>query len=416
MLGGKAKEAFGDVRKMLGCMGCFLFSVFIAGLISAMVLFVLPQLIAEKYGILGIYHMIVGDDDKTKAKEKKLLEKYMELTITEEYKGEEHLGPKEPREGYEPPARYHQAFPYRLNWAILAAVDRIIVERREDKPKPEKHFEALRPYFKWRDSTVTVCSKTEDGGCSCTTYKIELITKAEQYDKDLIFHYHWERGECGSSREVLDHIEEIKKEGDNNRLLKLLHSYKLYNDDENVRFINELAKTYGPMDLVQDMIADEGGSSGSVDRPFEWPPGTNVEGKAKAVVDGAYAEMQKNWIRYPVPMTARNISKGLLDCSLFTYYIFNKYAGINIGNTTQGQIDKATKITRKQDLKPGDLVFFHGTYASGYSHGVSHVGIYIGGGKMIHSSSGKGRVVVGNIDWIKTRYGSDAFLWGERWF
>ena len=53
------------------------------------------------------------------------------------------------------------------------------------------------------------------------------------------------------------------------------------------------------------------------------------------------------------------------------------------------------------DLRKGDLVFFH-TYAS-YP---SHVGIYLGDGKMIHASSGKGEVTVSdlNSDYYRSRY------------
>lgn len=150
-----------------------------------------------------------------------------------------------------------------------------------------------------------------------------------------------------------------------------------------------------------------------VDRPIDLPPGTPASGPAKAVVDGAIVEMNKNWITYD--MENRNVANGVMDCSLFTWYVFKKYAGINIGNTTSQQIDKGKKIMNKSDLRPGDLVFFHSTYRGSERnpHRVSHVGIYIGDGKMIHNSSSYKRIKIISIN-AKAFQGH--YLWGERWF
>ena len=54
------------------------------------------------------------------------------------------------------------------------------------------------------------------------------------------------------------------------------------------------------------------------------------------------------------------------------------------------------KAVSKSNLKPGDLLFFD---TSGPNNGgVTHCGIYIGNGDMIHCASGQGKVVINNIN------------------
>lgn len=70
------------------------------------------------------------------------------------------------------------------------------------------------------------------------------------------------------------------------------------------------------------------------------------------------------------------------DCSGFVSWVINNSGnGINYGRlNANGLKNKCQKISAK-DLKAGDLVFFQGTYNTS---GASHVGIYVGDGKMIH--------------------------------
>ena len=68
------------------------------------------------------------------------------------------------------------------------------------------------------------------------------------------------------------------------------------------------------------------------------------------------------------------------DCSGFVSWVIN-HSGWNYGRlTAQGLFNVTTPVTAA-NAKPGDLVFFKGTYNTTE---VSHVGIYVGNQKMLH--------------------------------
>ena len=70
------------------------------------------------------------------------------------------------------------------------------------------------------------------------------------------------------------------------------------------------------------------------------------------------------------------------DCSGFVSYVINHCGnGWNVGRqTANGLLNNCTRVS-KNNAKPGDLIFFQGTYDTS---GASHVGIYVGDGMMIH--------------------------------
>jgi cell wall-associated NlpC family hydrolase/uncharacterized protein YraI len=80
------------------------------------------------------------------------------------------------------------------------------------------------------------------------------------------------------------------------------------------------------------------------------------------------------------------------DCSGFTKYVASSALSIGLSSTVASQIGAGTAVNPK-NLEPGDLVFFVNTYEAG----LSHVGIYIGGGQMIHAGSERTGVVISNI-------------------
>ena len=76
------------------------------------------------------------------------------------------------------------------------------------------------------------------------------------------------------------------------------------------------------------------------------------------------------------------------DCSGLTSFAY-KAAGVSIPRTSKAQSTYGTPVS-KANLKPGDLVFFYSP--------VSHVGMYIGNGQMVHSPTAGDVVKVSNVD------------------
>jgi peptidoglycan DL-endopeptidase CwlO len=79
---------------------------------------------------------------------------------------------------------------------------------------------------------------------------------------------------------------------------------------------------------------------------------------------------------------------GAFDCSGLTQAAW-KSAGVSLPRTTFTQVNAGSRVSRSQ-LAPGDLVFFY--------PGLSHVGLYIGGGRMIHAPHPGAPVRVAPVD------------------
>jgi cell wall-associated NlpC family hydrolase len=83
------------------------------------------------------------------------------------------------------------------------------------------------------------------------------------------------------------------------------------------------------------------------------------------------------------------------DCSGLVRYVYAKF-GVPMEHFTGAQYAAYPKVGR-DDLRPGDLVFFAGR---------GHVGIYIGRGRFIHATRGGDHVRVSKLseDWYRTGY------------
>ncbi|MGL4796537.1 MAG: C40 family peptidase, partial [Paraclostridium sp.] len=126
--------------------------------------------------------------------------------------------------------------------------------------------------------------------------------------------------------------------------------------------------------------------------------GNETSNKAQAIVNTAKAQVGK-----PEAWGAEGPNS--FDCSGLTYYVYSQN-GIRLPRTSKEQSNFGTTVN-KSDLQAGDLVFFS-TNGSG---GVSHVGIYIGNGQMVHTSSSKKSVAIDNIN---SSYWQKAYVRAKR--
>ncbi len=125
--------------------------------------------------------------------------------------------------------------------------------------------------------------------------------------------------------------------------------------------------------------ASTGDSSGGT--PIPPPPAPNAN--VAAVLDAAYSV-----IGTPYQYGGSSPETGF-DCSGFTMWAWS-HAGVYLPHSSEAQYASLPHV-EQSDLQPGDLVFFYSP--------ISHVGIYVGGGQMIHSPETGSVVSVVSIYW-----------------
>ena len=95
------------------------------------------------------------------------------------------------------------------------------------------------------------------------------------------------------------------------------------------------------------------------------------------------------------------------DCSGFVWYVHNS-TGKSVSRGLWGQMNGGPRISRDA-LQPGDTVFFANTYMPG----LSHAGIYVGGGRFIHAADERSGVTISGMDdgYWGPRYIGASRLW-----
>ena len=118
-----------------------------------------------------------------------------------------------------------------------------------------------------------------------------------------------------------------------------------------------------------------GGSDGS------GAPGIDYQVPAEALTNSEFAAIYKEAQKYvgtPYVWGGSTPETGF-DCSGYVCWVYNQN-GYNVGRTTANGLWNKSQHISEAEAKPGDLVFFEGTYDT---PGKSHVGIYLGNGMMV---------------------------------
>lgn len=112
--------------------------------------------------------------------------------------------------------------------------------------------------------------------------------------------------------------------------------------------------------------------------PYEIPPAALADPQFAALIREA-----EKYLGYPYVWGGSKPSTSF-DCSGFTCWVLNQSGASSVGRTNARGLYKRSTVVSRAEAKPGDLIFFTGARAAQIGHPVTHVGIYVGNGMMIH--------------------------------
>ena len=150
-------------------------------------------------------------------------------------------------------------------------------------------------------------------------------------------------------------------------------------------------------------FVDNGDTSGGA-RPGE--PGGPVipDYSGEPMGDGSFDAMMaeaEKYLGYPYVWGGSSPSTSF-DCSGYVSWVINQSGVGSVGRQTAGGLYNLSTPVSRENAQPGDLIFFSGTYSS--PGPVSHVGIYVGNGQMLHCGDPIGYANINSSYWTKHFY------------
>jgi cell wall-associated NlpC family hydrolase len=136
-------------------------------------------------------------------------------------------------------------------------------------------------------------------------------------------------------------------------------------------------------------VADSGNVGGNVSAVPSGGTRSFLSGMASKAGDVVVGALNMIGVRY---RWGGNTPDSGLDCSGFVRYVFQDTLGMTLPRRAE-EMSRVGEKVRVSELKPGDLVFFNTMRRS-----FSHVGIYIGDNKFVHSPSTGSTIRVDDMD------------------
>ncbi|EPY6472775.1 NlpC/P60 family protein [Clostridium sporogenes] len=267
----------------------------------------------------------------------------------------------------------------------------------KDIEKAQKQIESREDLFNKRvramyisgfDSYADIILESE--GLSDLITRVDTVKKVMGFDQGVIKELKTKKEEIKEKKVALDKksTEIVQLKAENEKKLASVKSEKSKTELEakNLRKQKEEAARAAEAAARQTAQAQSsvsqsrGGSSVSVEAPASSGSSSSSSSSSssrpsKPAPPATHGDVVGYAMQFQgVPYVWGGTSPSGFDCSGFVQYVYRNAAGIELPRDTYGQIGAGTRVSQDQ-LQPGDLVFPH----------TGHVGIYIGGGQMIHA-------------------------------
>lgn len=237
-------------------------------------------------------------------------------------------------------------------------------------PEGEKYY-IVKEYDKW----VEILIDEDDSGDGETKEQITGFVSKDYVEVKVEFKYAISIEEEKAKLEA----EEKARQAEQERLQQLAQEQEEQRQRENEKKA-AAERAAEASELSKNNSSSDSGSKNSYSDSGSSSSGTQV------------ASYALNFIGNPYVYGGTSLTNGT-DCSGFVQSIYSHF-GYSIARTSSSQSQSAGKQVSFNSLQAGDLIFYCNS-----SGNVSHVTLYIGGGRVVHASNARDGIKVSNIDY-----------------